>query len=248
MIIRVLESTYKEEDNMEKIVMCNEDCIQTMKYLVGGGWKVDLVIADPPYLMKSHTDYKKDKSHRFCKPIMNSHNPVLIKNMIKYVYRLLDDDSAFYCFCNSNHVDFFKKEIEKYFKVKNILIWVKNNHTAGDLKGAYGKKTEFIIYAVKGRHELNGKRDTDVLYYDRVGNGDRLHQNQKPLELIEYLIGKSSYPKDVVLDPFMGSGTTGVACQNMNRSFIGVELDEYYYDVACKRLKRNKHRKEIEKG
>lgn len=186
--------------------------------------------------MNYKTGWRKNKKHRFCKPILNDSNPKLIKNMIRYVYRLLKEDSAFYCFCNANHIDFFKQEIEEYFKVKNILIWIKNNHTAGDLKGAYGKKTEFIIYAVKGRHLLNGKRDVDTLYYNRVVGNMQLHQNQKPVDLIEFLISKSSQPNDVVLDPFMGSGTTGVACKKINRKFIGIELDDDYYKIAKQRI------------
>lgn len=204
-----------------------------------GGQKIDLVITDPPYLMNYKTGHRNNKKHRFCKPILNDSNPELIKNMIKCVYNLLKEGSAFYCFCNANHVDFFKVEIEKYFKVKNILIWIKNNHTAGDLKGAYGKKTEFIIYAVKGRHILNGKRDVDTLYYNRVVGNMQLHQNQKPVDLIEFLITKSSQPKETVLDPFMGSGTTGMACKKLNRKFLGVELDDYYYKIAKQRIDGN---------
>ena len=118
------------------------------------------------------------------------------------------------------------------------MIWVKNNWTAGDLKGAYAKQTEFIIYAVKGRHILNGKRDSDVLHYNRVVGKNQLHQNQKPVDLLEYLIGKSSDENDTVLDCFMGSGSTGVACKNLNRNFIGIELDEEFYDMAVKRLEK----------
>lgn len=106
-----------------------------------------------------------------------------------------------------------------------------------DLKGAYAKQTEFILYAVKGRHILNGRRDSDVLYYNRVVGNKQLHQNQKPLDLCKFLINKSSQPNDVVLDCFMGSGTTGVACLQTNRNFIGIELDKDYYEVANKRIK-----------
>ena len=127
--------------------------------------------------------------------------------------------------------------MEEYFKLKNILIWVKNNWSAGDLKGAYAKSTEFIIYACKGRHILNGRRDTDVLYYDRVVGKEQVHQNQKPTDLLEYLIRKSSNEHDTVLDCFMGSGSTGVACNNLNRDFIGIELDETYYNIANDRIK-----------
>ena len=138
-------------------------------------------------------------------------------------------------FCNANHIDYFKQQIEQHFVLKNILIWVKNNWSAGDLKGAYAKQTEFILYAVKGRHILNGARDTDTLYYNRVVGNMQLHQNQKPVDLCKYLINKSSNENDTVLDCFMGSGSTGVACLQTNRNFIGIELEEKYYNIAKKR-------------
>lgn len=143
---------------------------------------------------------------------------------------------AIYMFCNSNHVEIFKQELQKYFQIKNILIWVKNNWSAGDLKGAYAKQTEFIIYAVKGRHLLNGRRDSDVLKYDRVAGKKQVHQNQKPVDLLRYLIEKSSNTGDTVLDCFMGSGSTGVACKQLGRDFIGIELDEETYNLAKRRI------------
>lgn len=216
--------------------LVNDDCISVMQDMVDNHVFVDLIVTDPPYLMNYKTSHRKNKEHDFCSPILNDDNPVLISEFIRLSYDLLKDDGAFYCFCNSNHVDFFKQEIEKYFKLKNILIWVKNNWTAGDLKGAYAKKTEFIIYAVKGRHILNGRRDSDVLQFNRVAGKSQLHQNQKPVDLLEYLISKSSNTDDVVFDPFMGSGSTGVACLNLNRDFIGVELNKDYFKIAEDRI------------
>ena len=64
-----------------------------------------------------------------------------------------------------------------------------------------------------------------------------IHQNQKPIDLCKFLINKSSNPNDTVLDCFMGSGTTGVACQELNRNFIGIELDAEYYEMAKQRIK-----------
>lgn len=221
---------------MEHVKLINGDCLKFMTQLKEKEEEMDLILIDPPYLMNYRTGHRKDKSHRFTKSILNDDNPDLIKDSIKLCYDLLKDGSAFYCFCNSNHVDFFKQEIGKYFNVKNILVWVKNNHTAGDLKGAYAKKTEFIIYAVKGRHLLNGKRDVDVLFYDRVVGNSQLHQNQKPVDLLEFIINKSSKEGDVVLDCFMGSGSTGVACINLNRNFIGIELDDKYFKIAEERI------------
>lgn len=139
-------------------------------------------------------------------------------------------------FCNSNKIEFFKSEIEKYFTIKNIIVWVKNNWTAGDLQAAFGKQYEFIILANKGRKKFNGKRLTDVWFFDRVNGKKQVHQNQKPIRLIEQCITCHSKENDTVLDMFMGSGTTGVACKNLNRNFIGIEKEEKYYKIAKERI------------
>ena len=211
------------------------DCLKEMMKLADDGVKVDMICTDPPYLMNYKTNRRKDKTHDFCKPIANDTNLELIKDIMPLLFELLNQGGAIYMFCNTNHIDYFKQQIEQHFTLKNILIWVKNNWSAGDLKGAYAKQTEFILYAVKGRHVLNGARDTDTLYYNRVVGNMQLHQNQKPVDLCKYLINKSSNENDTVLDCFMGSGSTGVACLQTNRNFIGIELEEKYYNIAKKR-------------
>ena len=211
------------------------DCLEEMKKLADDGVKVDMICTDPPYLMNYKTGRRKDKTHDFCKPIANDTNFELIKDIMPLLFELLNQGGAIYMFCNANYIDYFKQQIEQHFALKNILIWVKNNWSAGDLKGAYAKQTEFILYAVKGRHILNGARDTDTLYYNRVVGNMQLHQNQKPVDLCKYLINKSSNENDTVLDCFMGSGSTGVACLQTNRNFIGIELEEKYYNIAKKR-------------
>ena len=80
------------------------------------------------------------------------------------------------------------------------------------------------------------KRLTDVWMFNRVSGKSLVHQNQKPVELIEQCILKHSNEGDIVFDGFLGSGTTAVACVNTNRHYIGFELDPQYYDIACKRL------------
>ena len=215
--------------------LINGDCLEEMMKLADDGVKVDMILTDPPYLMNYKTGRRKDKTHDFCKPIANDTNFELIKDIMPLLFELLNQGGAIYMFCNANHIDYFKQQIEQHFTLKNILIWVKNNWSAGDLKGAYAKQTEFILYAVKGRHILNGARDTDTLYYNRVVGNMQLHQNQKPVDLCKYLINKSSNENDVVLDCFMGSGSTGVACLQTNRNFIGIELEEKYYNIAKKR-------------
>lgn len=71
-------------------------------------------------------------------------------------------------------------------------------------------------------------------------NQKKLHPTQKPVALCEYLIKTYTNENDIVLDNCMGSGTTGVACKNLNRKFIGIELDKGYFDIACKRIEEGK--------
>ena len=211
------------------------DCLEEMKGLQDNS--IDLIVTDPPYLINYKTNYRINKDHRFTKPILNDNNPQLIKDVIEQSYRVMKDNSAMYMFCSADKVDFFKQELEKKFKIKNMIIWVKNNWTAGDLKGSYGRQYEIIFLVNKGRCVMNGKRITDIWKFDRVSGKTQLHQNQKPLELIKQCIEKHSQIGDLILDPFAGSGTTGVACKNLNRNYILIEKDEGYYNIIKERLK-----------
>lgn len=114
------------EQGFENVVY-NCDCLDLMKEMVDKNIKVDCIITDPPYLIDYKTNYRKNKDHKFCKEILNDNNPDLIKAYIQFCCDILKDDSALYIFCNADKIDFFKKEIEKCFNIKNIIIWVKNN-------------------------------------------------------------------------------------------------------------------------
>lgn len=137
-------------------------------------------------------------------------------------------------FCCSEKIDFFKREIEKYFTIKNIIIWDKGNHTAGDLEAQYGKRYEMLIYANKGRAKFNDDkpRYDDIWYYPRVTGTAQIHQNQKPTDLISRIIKQHTKQGDLILDTFMGSCATAVSAYNLNRKFIGFESDEEYYSLG----------------
>ena len=229
-----MENNLERGDELELNKIYNEDCLEGMKRIPDGS--VDLIVTDPPYLISYKTNYRKNKGHKFTKEIANDNNPDIIAGYIKECHRILKNDSAMYVFCSFDKVDFFKQELEKYFKVKNMIVWVKNNHTAGDLKAQFGKKYELVFLVNKGRALFNGKRLTDVWEFDRVSGNSQLHQNQKPLELIEQCINKHSNDGDIVFDGFMGSGTTAIASMRTGRNYIGFELDEEYYKVAEQRI------------
>ena len=228
-----------DKEIMRLNTIYNEDCLEGMKRIPDES--VDLVVTDPPYLINYKTNHRKNKNHRFNKPILNDNNPDVISDYIKDCYRIMKENTAMYIFCSFDKVDFFKQELEKYFNIKNMIVWVKNNHTAGDLKAQFGKKYELVFLVNKGRALFNGKRLTDVWNFNRIVGKKQIHQNQKPIELIERCILKHSKDGDVVFDGFMGSGTTAIACLNTNRKYIGFELDETYHKLSLERIENHKN-------
>lgn len=171
------------------------------------------------------------------RPILGDDDYGLIENSIKEMYRVLKDNSAAYVFCSPKKIDYFIKYCRNAeFVIKNSIIWIKNNWSAGDLKAAYGGQYEIILLLNKGRKYINGSRLSDVWFFDRVAFKDQHHQNEKPVKLLEQCIIKHSDMGNIVLDPFMGSGSTGIACLHTDRKFIGIEKDANYFEIARQRI------------
>ena len=213
----------------EEYKLYNGDCLEIMKDIKDKS--IDLIVTDPPYLIDYQSNYRRNKYKKIKNDIKAEE---LISNYFKECYRILKDNTAMYSFCSWHNIDFFKREFEKYFKLKNIIVWNKNNTSMGDLKGSYAPKHEFILFGHKGRKLINGFRYPDVLEAKRTGN--KLHPTQKPIDLLEIFIKTSSDVGDIVFDGFMGSNSTGIASIKNNRKFIGIELDIDYYNTAKQRI------------
>ena len=210
------------------------DCLEVMDKLIKQNVKVDAIITDPPYGMDYRSNYRKEKYEK----ISNDNDLSFLDDFFQKCDKLLKDDTHIYCFCSWHHIDKFKIAFEKYFTLKNVIVLEKNNTSMGDLKGSYAPKHEFVLFGHKGRRLRNGKRFPDVLQANRTGN--KLHPTQKPISLLQIFIEQSSDENEIILDPFMGSGSTGVAALNTNRKFIGIELDEKYFNIAKNRLENIK--------
>src|SRR5699024_8059175 len=226
---------------MELNKIYNEDCLVGMKRIPDNS--IDLIVTDPPYLI----NYSRHvKGHRFENKILNDNNPELISKYIKECYRILKNDSAMYMFTSHKSVDFFKQELENTgFNVKNMIIWDKQRQGMGDTSTVFGFQYELIFFASKGQPKIKGKRLSDIWSFPKVVGRNQVHQNQKPIELIERCVKKHSNEGDVVFDGFMGSGTTAVAALDMDRKYIGFELDKHYYDVAINRIKNHTTQTEL---
>ena len=213
------------------------DCLEIM-----GGIKdksVDLIVTDPPYLMDYQSNRRK-KEDRFDKIKNDKGNYMLIQDYLEECHRIMKDNTAIYCFCSWHNIDFFKNEFEKHFKLKNILVWNKNNHGTGDLKGSYAPKHEFILFGHKGRTLLREKRIADVIDCPKISSNKLTHPTEKPQDLLEIFIKQSSDEGSIIFDGFMGTGSCGIVAKKLNRNFIGIELDEKYFNIAKDRLENIK--------
>ena len=102
-------------------------------------------------------------------------------------------------------------------------------------RGRFSASAEYIVYASRGVPVEGEKSPQNVVSFSPVGGEEKDHIAEKPVQLIEFLLGVT-LPSSVVIDPFMGSGTTGVACAKLGRRFVGVEIEERWFSVACRRI------------
>lgn len=206
----------------------NGDCLELMADIPDG--VVDMICTDPPYGMDFQSNHRKEQHAK----IAGDKDLGWLPDFVRESYRVAADGTAHYFFCSYHKIDVFKQELEKHFKIKNLLVWEKNNTSMGDLTGDFAPKLEFCWFVHKGRALIRGKRDPNIFKFARTQN--ELHPTQKPVELMEYLIEKFSDPGQIILDPFAGSGTTAVAAERTGRRWICIERDPDYYLNACARV------------
>lgn len=211
------------------------DCLEVMKDIPDKS--IDLIVTDPPYKVITGGKNKTNENYGVLSTQDNfGFKPVDIENYIQDLYRILKDDSHIYIFCNTLNLENYLTKIRKSgFKLHNVIIWDKKRNSPNRW---YMKGLEYIIFARKGKAKsINDKSSKDILSISNKGQS-KYHPTGKPTELLEILIRNSSDENGIVLDPFMGSGSAGVACKQLNRKFIGIELDETYFNIAKERIER----------
>jgi site-specific DNA-methyltransferase (adenine-specific) len=197
------------------------------------GPKFDLLLSDPPYGM----DFKSGWSDK--EKIANDKiddTIELFESVLSKSVKHLKNDAHFYLFGSIDYIGELRPIIEKYLTLKNILIWDRRVIGMGDLK-SYGKSFDVVYFGInKVWRDLNGTRDRDILYYNRCDPAKMIHPTEKPLDMLEYLIKKSTKENDLILDPFAGGGSTLVAAKNTNRKCTGIEIESKYVDLIKSRL------------
>ena len=187
------------------------DCLKVMSVL----GRFDAVVTDPPYGMAFRSNHRENK-HR---AIANDGNT----SLLRWACGLAPAHSAYVWMRWDN--------IPDVPKPRSLITWVKNNWSMGDLDHEHGRQTEVCAFYPGGEHVWGKGRPSDVLNCPRTGNEH--HPTEKPVGLMRAVV---EWTRGHVLDPFAGSGSTGVACVNMGRSFTGIEIDPDYFEIMCKRI------------
>lgn len=211
-----------------KIDLIQGDCLEKMKDIPDGS--VDCAIFDPPYKLSQKYTTSVDSDNLLA---VSSIYPSAIE-----LSRIVKKGN-FACVVYDNRIlplvlDAFKNAGWKYTR---CLTFYRRAGSASNMCG-WMSTSDLILLFQNGSGKLNfyGKCSHDVYVKDKLEKEGFGHPAQKPIWLMEDLIQRLSKENDTILDPFMGSGTTGVACKNLNRNFIGIELDPTYFEIAKKRI------------
>lgn len=205
--------------------MYHADTLTAMRGLPSESF--DAVITDPPYGIAFETNHRKEKADQFA-GILNDERP-----FVWWLYdaaRLLKEGGCLVCFCRWDVQEAFRVAIEwAGLEVKAQLIWDKGNWSMGDLEGAPGLQHELMWFATKGKFKLPGKRPSSIYPFARVPADKMVHPNEKPAGLIRKLLHDYTKRGDSVLEPFGGSGVTGMTCYSEGRLCFMTELDETHF-------------------
>ena len=229
------------------IYIYNKDCLEGLKQIPDNS--IDCIVTDPPYKVTSRGS--AGNSGGMLQKEINrkgqvfKHNDIHITEWIGELYRVLKDSGHCYIMTNHKNLQEYLNVItETGFHFIKCLIWDKGNKIMGQY---YMSQFEYIIFSRKGKaKKINHCETSDILSIPNKKtkiDGKNIHDTEKPVELMKILIANSTQEGDTVLDPFVGSGSTLLACKELNRIGIGYEIDKEYYELACKRLKE--HQKQL---
>lgn len=207
----------------------NVDCLEGIKELADGS--VDVVITDPPYSTPVITSFGRKKFKNLADLSVQE---FYFKAIKKELERVLKPDGRVFFFCDDKFYPILYSVFYEWLNL-GLIIWDKGKIGMGR---PIRKQHELIFYANQGSAEF--QKFGEITHIPSVlkvkHDTDKIHGAQKPVELIEHLINGFSKEGDLIIDLFGGSGSTGKACQNLNRNFVGFELNTEIANASSERL------------
>lgn len=198
----------------------------------------DLVCTDAPYKIESGGNTSGQMKGKFAKGVYDNSGSIVIADIkwpeiMALCFTCLKSGNHAYVMANNRNVHDLLQEAKNVgFKFHNLLVWDKGNVTPNRW---YMKNCEFTGFFYKENTKyINDCGAKQLIYIPQEPHEN--HPTTKPVLLMRHYIEQSTNEGQVVIDPFMGSGTTGVACVMSGRKFIGIEIDERYFDMSCRRI------------
>jgi site-specific DNA-methyltransferase (adenine-specific) len=210
--------------------LINDDCILALKSIEDNS--VNMCLTDIPY---NEVNRKTSGIRVFDKGSVDVFD-VNLGDFILELNRVVS--GSFYIFCGINQISEIRNIFHETLSLTVRLgVWTKTNPTPVNGSRLWLSGQEFCIFARKPKATFN--EHCKKALWEYPSGKSKTHPTEKPIKLFERLIKASSNPGDTIIDPCMGSGTTGVACKNLGRDFIGIEIDKKYFKMAESRINEN---------
>ena len=232
------KAEYKEKVLQERVEtkvsdnIKNGDSLKILETLEDGC--IDVVLTDPPYGINYVSNRSIFDDAITKRGLLNDGKEEAFKLLDKtceILQRKTANNAHLYFFCSWSVFSDFEKIISKYFTIKTPIVWDKGNKGSGDLDNDWGNQTEIVLYCVKGKKLVNTRRG-NLISVSRLHTSKMVHPTQKPIELIKEILKVSVTDGDFVVDPFMGSGSTIKAANELKYKSLGIELDNEMFNIA----------------
>ncbi|WP_289258692.1 site-specific DNA-methyltransferase [Campylobacter sp.] len=239
---------YQESFAGENYQIYNANSYSIIENFIKQGIKVNHIITDPPYNISKDNNFSTMKnSKRIGVDFGQWDKNFDLYGWIKSYMQILDRNGSIIIFCSYRFISYICDSLESAgCDVKDILVWQKSNPMPRNINRRYVQDMEFAIWAVMNGSKWVFNKPKNISYLRSLysapivsGKEKTGHPTQKSLKIMQEIIKNHTNSGDLILDPFMGSGSTGVASVGLGRKFIGVELSKNYYNIAKDRLNEN---------
>lgn len=235
-------------DKIKDYKLFNADCFKKLKDIPDHS--INLILCDPPYNLANYStgnmnfDWRAEVNNDVAEWDEVTLNPA---DLVSEFKRVIKPDGNIFIFTSYNLIGKYHEVFDPEFDTFQFMVWHKTNPIPNIRKSSFLNSCELIVCLWNKGHTWNFSKQNEMHNFIESPicmGAERLkepkHPTQKPVKILEHIIKIASNENDLVLDMFMGVGSTGVACMNLNRRFIGIELDKEYYNASVKRLKELK--------
>jgi len=245
---QILKELGSSVDKINNSILYEGNAYTMIDEFIKNKIKVNHIITDPPYNISHENNFNTLRSPRKGVDFGEWDKNFDLFSWIGKYEEILDRNGSMIIFCSYRYISFIIQKMEEAgLEAKDVLIWKKANPMPRNINRRYVQDMEFAVWGVKKDAKWVFNKDPKKPYMRSLfetptvlGNERTSHPTQKSLKLMEEIIKVHTNKNEIVLDPFMGSGTTGVACEKLGRRFIGIELDPTYYQLSLERIRNKK--------